>query len=141
MSAKYFLDTNILVYTFDPRDRRKQRVANHLVATALQTQQGVISFQVVQEFLNVATKKFSRPLSYEDAQAYLASVLTPLCSIHSSTALYENALGLAARWQFSFYDSLIVSAAEQAGCDQLISEDLQHKQQIGNMRIVNPFVG
>lgn len=140
MSAKFFLDTNIIVYTFDVRASQKKRRAQELVEHALRTQEGLVSTQVVQEFLNVATSKFSVPLKSSDAQQFLQEVLAPLCSVFPSIDLYRQALVLQQDTQYSFYDSLIIGAAIQAGCDTLYSEDLQHSQHIRGLRILNPFL-
>lgn len=139
MSAKAFLDTNVLVYTFDRREQAKRRRARELVAAALRDGSGIISFQVVQEFLNVARKKFAVPMSTVDCSLYLEDVLRPLCQVHSSVELYEQALDVSERWQFSFFDSLIIAAALAGGCDVLYSEDLQHGQRIRELTIVDPF--
>jgi predicted nucleic acid-binding protein len=139
MSANYFLDTNIVVYTFDSGAPKKKRRAQDLLEQALRTQEGVVSTQVVQEFLNVATTKFSTPLTLLDVQQYLHDVLTPLCTIFPSIDLFRQALILQQDTRYSFYDSLIISGALQAGCGFLYSEDLQHDQQIRGLRILNPF--
>ena len=140
MSAKFFLDTNIVVYTFDVRAPKKKRRAQELVEQALRTQQGVVSTQVVQEFLNVATRKFAVPLKLSDTQQYLQDVLGPLCLVFPSIDLYRQALILQQDTQYSFYDSLIIGGALQAGCDMLYSEDLQHGQHIRGLQILNPFL-
>lgn len=137
--SRYFLDTNIFVYTFDDRDLSKRDRARSLVESALQDQNGVISFQVIGEFLNVATTRFAVPLSFPDCAAYIDSVMSPLCEVHSSVALYLDALDIQERWRFSWYDSLIVAAALEADCELLLSEDLQHGQKIRDLRIENPF--
>lgn len=80
MPAEFFLDTNIFVYTFDRHDAEKRARAQDLVERALGTGDGVVSSQVVQEFLNVALRKFERPLSDEQTLRYLREVLDPLCS-------------------------------------------------------------
>jgi len=140
MNDKFFLDTNILIYTFDSREPAKQQRANELVIRALKTRQGIISFQVVQEFLNAARRKFASVLSSLDVQTYLVQVLTPLCQVFSSIDLYVRALEIAERWQYSFYDSLIIATALQANCQILYSEDLQHGQVIQGLTIINPFL-
>ena len=140
MSAKFFLDTNILVYTFDSRATRKKGRAQDLVDQALQSQDGVVSTQVIQEFLNVATTKFHRPLTLHDAQRYLQEVLAPLCIVFTSIDLYRQALDLQHETRYSFYDSLIIGGALQAGCQTLFSEDLQHGQHIRSLQIINPFI-
>ncbi len=139
MNAKFFLDTNIMVYTFDAGAPQKKRRAQELVEQALRTQVGVVSTQVVQEFLNVATSKFSAPLTFSDAQQYLQDILAPLCTVFPSIDLFRQALILQQETHYSFYDSLIIGGALQAGCDTLYSEDLQHGQQIRGLRILNPF--
>jgi len=87
MNDKFFMDSNILIYTFDSHAPRKQKKARELVATALKTQKGIISFQVVQEFLNVATRKFETPLTEAEAEKYINQVLTPLCEVFANIEL------------------------------------------------------
>lgn len=139
MNDKFFLDTNVLVYSFDSSAPRKQNVARALIRRALSHQSGCISFQVVQEFLNVATRKFARPLSYQDCNRYLHEVLAPLCQVFPSVDFYSHSLQHADRWKYSLYDSLIITAALQANCRILYSEDLQHGQGIHDLTITNPF--
>lgn len=136
----FFLDTNIFVYMFDPRDLAKQRRARQLVGHAIETDAGCISYQVMQEFLNVLTKKALGPSTRTEISTLLDKYLAPLCRMHSSVALIHRALDLQERWQYSFYDSLIIAAALQAGCTTLYSEDLQHGQKIETLTIVNPFL-
>jgi predicted nucleic acid-binding protein len=140
MSAKFFLDTNIFVYTFDEGNPGKRERAREIVAETLSGPRGIISYQVVQEFLNAALKKFSKPLTAADAERYLTIVLEPLCAVFAGFELYHQAIDIANRLKYSFYDSLIIASALQAGCSVLYSEDLQHGQKIGGLRILNPFV-
>ncbi len=140
MSGKFFLDTNILVYTFDADAPAKQQTARRLISTALNTQQGFISYQVVQEFLNVATRKFSPPLTLTDADTYLQKVLTPLCEVFPCMAYYSKALEISKRWGYALYDAMIITAGLNAGCETLYSEDLQHGQTIQELTIINPFL-
>ena len=140
MSAKAFLDTNILVYTFDSHDLAKRETARTMVGSALRDRTAIISFQVVQEFLNVATRKFATPLTEADSALYLKQVLNPLCEVHSSIDLYQDALDIQERWKYGFYDSLILAASLAGGCDLLFTEDLQHGQKIRDTTIINPFL-
>jgi len=137
----FFLDTNILVYTFDSTAPVKRDRARALVQSALKTRMGRISTQVVQEFLNVAMRKFAIPLGPKDAEDYLRVVLTPLCRHSPDPDFYQRALVLASRASFSWYDSLIVQSAQDLGCRVLHSEDLQHGAVLGNLRVENPFQG
>ena len=139
MPVEFFLDTNILVYTFDEASPEKRMKARALVEHALEHQTGVISYQVMQEFLNVATRKFTPPLSAIQALRYLDEVLEPLCRVFSSNELYRKAIGIQDRWRCSFYDSLIIASALSAGCNTLYSEDLQASQSIESVTIVDPF--
>jgi predicted nucleic acid-binding protein len=139
MSGADFLDTNVLVYVFDRRDARRRGIAEGLLNHALERGSAVISFQVVQESLNVVTRKIRPALAAEEAEAALRGILAPLWQVMPSTALYARGLGLQARLSLSFYDSLIVAAALEAGCKRLLSEDLQHGQRIEGLRIENPF--
>jgi predicted nucleic acid-binding protein len=140
MIDRFFLDTNIFVYSFDQSAPAKAQRAAHLIREALTTQKGVISYQVVQEFFNVALKRFSQPMQAAEAVQYLSTVFRPLLAVHSSQALYADALQLHAQSGFSWYDSLIVSAAIQARCDLLFTEDLQHGQRFGTLQVRNPFL-
>jgi predicted nucleic acid-binding protein len=140
MSDRFFLDTNIFVCSFDLTAPAKARKATQLIRKALTTQKGVVSYQVVQEFFNVALRRFARPMQSNDAEQYLSTVFRPLLAVHSSQALYAEALHLHAQSGLSWYDSLIVSAAIQARCDLLLTEDLHHGQRFGSLRITNPFL-
>ena len=139
MSAKYFIDTNLFVYSFDDRQPLKKERALALIQEALKTGRGMISTQVIQEFLNVATQKFSVPMKIEGARTYLRLVMNPLCQIYPSLALYESCLELQAETKYSFYDSLILAAAVQGGCEILYSEDLQDGQVVRGVKIANPY--
>jgi len=140
MSGRYFLDTNILIYSFDSGQAAKARRAQKLIGDALTTNSGVISYQVVQEFLSFALRRAARPMTASDAAQYLERILRPLLSIHSSPSLYAEGLYLYERYQLSWYDSLIVAAAIQGNCDLLYSEDLQDGQRFGKLLVRNPFV-
>ncbi|MBN1408790.1 MAG: PIN domain-containing protein [Calditrichaceae bacterium] len=140
MSDKYFIDTNIIVYSFDKSVPNKSDIAKNIIAGALELSKGIISFQVIQEFLNVALRKFKSPVTFPDCAKYLNLVLEPLCDVFPDIELYYRALDVMERWQYTFYDSLIISAALRGNCTILYSEDLQHNQKIENLTIINPFV-
>ena len=140
MNDKYFIDTNIIVYAFDDRQPDKQAHSLSLITDALQTGNGIISWQVIQEFLNVATRKFKVPLKPEDAKLYLQKVLHPLCQVFPDLDIYLKALDIQLKTNYSFYDSLILAGALREGCTILYSEDLQDGYQVDGLRIVNPFI-
>ncbi|MBD3309523.1 PIN domain-containing protein [candidate division KSB3 bacterium] len=139
MKDKYFLDTNIFVYSFDTLNPGKRKIALDIISKALTQSKGIISYQVIQEFMNVALRKFKVPLGSNDCQKYLTVVLEPICEVYSSIDLFHKALEITERWHFSFYDSLIISAALKAECSVLYSEDIQHQQEIFDLQIINPF--
>ena len=134
-----FIDTNVFIYLFDETNNRKRTIADRIVKTALETRTARISHQVVQETLNVVTRKLPSPMTAENAQRFLVQVLAPLWQIMPNIALYRRGLDVQARYGFSFYDSLIIAAALESGCTRLYSEDLQHGQQIEGLIIENPF--
>lgn len=140
MRDRYFLDTNIFVYSFDSSFPDKQEIAIRIIKDGLIADHSSISYQVVQEFINVSTKKFASPLTHEDCLIYCTKVLFPLCAVYSSQQLFTNALDIARRWKFSFYGSLIIASAIGADCTILYSEDFQHNQKIQDLTIINPFI-
>jgi predicted nucleic acid-binding protein len=140
MSARFFLDTNIFVYSFDQTAVAKNRRAAQLIREAVSTRKGIVSYQVVQEFFNLALRRFAEPLSVPEAEQYLGAVFRPLLAVQSSPALVSEALRLTDRHRLSWYDSLIVAAAVEGGCGVLYSEDLQHGQRFGQLKVENPFV-
>ena len=139
-AERVFFDTNIVVYCFDTLEPRKQARAKDLLAQALNSQLGIVSYQVVQEFCNVACKSRRLQLPQERILAYVNLVLQPMNQVGSSPALIESALMLRGEHGFSFYDSLIIASAMQAKCQVLYSEDMQHMQRVGSLQIVNPFL-
>ena len=139
MSAKYFLDTNILVYSFDHSAPAKQKKARQLFDDALEQDTGVISSQVVQEFLNVATKKFKVKFNRRDIHTFLEDVLLPLCVVFPTPKTYARSLDISEETGFSFYDAMIMAGAQEAGCGVIYSEDLQHGRAVDGLKIIDPF--
>lgn len=140
MSGKAFLDSNVFIYSVDHRDPIKQSIANDLIRGLAVDSQAVVSYQVMQEFFNWALVKSSSKLTAAEAQSYLNITFRPLQIIPPSITLISDAIRIQERYRLSWYDSLIVSAAQQAGCSILYSEDLQHGQQFGAVTVRNPFL-
>lgn len=140
MSDRFFLDTNIIVYSFDQSSVPKAEVAERLLRQGLVTRKGAISYQVVQEFFNVAHRRSPGPMRLEEAQQFLSTVLRPLCIIHSSPALFHKALQLVDRFRVQWYDALIVAGAIEAKCGILYSEDFQNGQKFEGLEVRNPFL-
>ena len=139
MSVRFFLDTNIFVYSFDRSSPAKAQRSTHLIRQAVATRKGIVSYQVVQEFFNVALRRFAQPMTIAEAEQYLGTVFRPLLAVQSSQALYSEALGLKDKHHMSWYDSLIVAAAMEGRCSVLYSEDFQHGQRFADLQIENPF--
>jgi len=140
MTGRFFLDTNIFVYTFDSRLPAKRKKAAQLIRRAVDTGQGVVSYQVVGEFFNVALRRFSPAMSFAEAEQYLVTVFRPILAVQSSPAIFLAALRIASKDKLGWYDSVIVAGAIESGCDVLYSEDLQDGRKIENLRIQNPFL-
>ena len=139
MNGRFFLDTNIFVYSFDTSATAKLRRSMQLIRQAVATGKGVVSYQVVQEFFNVALRRFAPAMTVAEAEQYLGTVFRPLLAVHSSPAFFAEALRLQDRYRLSWYDSLILTGAIEARCSILYSEDMQHGQKFGDLRIENPF--
>ena len=133
MNVKTFLDTNIIVYAFSQSSPAKAKIAQRLVADGASDKLAIISYQVVQEFINVALRGFRIAIVRSDLESLLLTALFPMMAISSSPALVVEALRLQSANQQSWYDSLIVAAAIQGRCEVLYSEDLQHGRRFGDL--------
>jgi predicted nucleic acid-binding protein len=140
MNVKSFLDTNIIVYAFGQSFPEKARIAQRLIADGAADKQAIISYQVVQEFINVALRGFRLAIVKSDLESFVVAALFPMMAISSSPSLVIEALRLHNQNQLSWYDALIVAAAVQGGCKVLYSEDLQHGRRFGDLVIQNPFL-
>jgi len=134
--AKVFLDTNILVYTIDKKDRDKQDQSRNLIKRISSDHVPVISTQVLQEFYNAITSKLK--VDQIVAKNVLHSYRN-MEIVSADLVLIEQAVDISVLFQLSFWDSLIVAAAEQANCSILVTEDLNDGQKIRGIEIVNPF--
>jgi len=137
----FFIDTNIFVYALLASEPLKKQRAVQLLEQALATHSGCISYQVIQEFANVATRKFATRFTADECQQFIDAAMQPPNRVASSTELMYAALALQTSTGYGFYDCLILAGALQSGATTVFSEDLQHNQLIdGSLRIVNPFL-
>lgn len=132
-----FIDTNVLVYADSADAADKQTRATALIASHLRAGSGVISTQVLHEFVAAALRKLGLPLDVLRARLHLYSRFE---TVNATPSAVSDALDLHVLHQVSFWDALILQAARQSGCVQLLTEDLQADKVIGGVRIVNPFV-
>lgn len=131
-----FIDTNIVVYANDSSDTTKQQVALDLIMAAMRSGTAVISTQVMQEYAVTASSKLDQALPVVMHQLHL---LETLKVVVVTPGLVRRALEISALYVISYWDSLIVAAAESAGCSRIISEDLNSGQSYCGMPCMNPF--
>jgi predicted nucleic acid-binding protein len=139
MSAnKTFIDTNILVYAYDVSAGIRHETAKKLLAGLWNSGLGVISTQVLQEFYVTITRKLPKAINPRIAKEIVTDLLEwEVVTIEGPMIL--DAMELNQKHSFSFWDSLIIAAAEKAGCTLLLSEDLASGRSIGKIKIKNPF--
>ncbi len=137
MSAPDFLDTNVLVYGYDPTKPRKQRIAQELIRKAL-AGEIVISVQVLAEFAATLLHKVS-PAARPEVLISVLDALAPITTIPNDSEMVRRALQVRAQYGLHFYDGMIVAAAERAGCKRIWSEDMNPGQQYFGILVENPF--
>ena len=138
MSEKYFVDTNILIYAHDRSTGVKHERACKLIETLWTNGQGVLSTQVLQEVCVNLRRKAARPPSADELRSLIHDYMSWEIVVNTPEAVIQ-ALEIEARYKTSFWDALILQAAEQAGATVLYSEDLADKQNYGTVRVVNPL--
>lgn len=138
MTAKVFVDSNVLIYAHDGDAGLKQKRAAERLDGLWDNGCGRLSTQVLQEFYTNVTRKIKRPLARSVAREvirnygiWVESAITPSTVVRASE--------ISETWTISFWDSMILAAAEQDGADELLTEDLNHGQVIAGVRVVNPF--
>jgi predicted nucleic acid-binding protein len=140
MSDKHFVDTNILMYAHDASAGGKHARAKALVEELWRDRTGVVSTQVLQELSVNLRKKVRRPLDAKATRDIVADYLTWQVVVNGGESILE-ALDIEARYQISFWDALLVQAAQASGVEILYSEDLSDGQTYGSVRVVNPVKG
>lgn len=138
MKGDFFIDTNIIPYGFGD-ESKKRTISRSLMAYALRTGKASISLQVIQEFCNIALKKFQKAFSPSELRDYVRVSLHPLCKIYPSFELLDRALRIYENHRLSYFDSLILSAAVEGHCRYLLTEDMNDGQEIEGVTILNPF--
>jgi predicted nucleic acid-binding protein len=138
MIEPVFVDTNVLVYRFDAAHPEKQRAAEAWLERLWETRTGRLSFQVLREFYITVTKKLAGRLDSGQARLAVRSLLA-WHPAPSSSRIIETAWDLEDRHSVSWWDALIIAAAQEQSCSILLTEDLQEDQRFGSLRVVNPF--
>ena len=131
--ADVFFDTNVLLYLLAAATAKAD------IAEALIAKGGVVSVQVLNEFVSVASRNLG--MSMGEIREVLEPIKTICTVVPLTVDTHERALDVAQRYRLSFYDSMIVASALDAGCKKLYSEDFQHGQVFNKwLKVVNPFV-
>ncbi|MFN2444837.1 MAG: PIN domain-containing protein [Vicinamibacterales bacterium] len=138
-TAPIFVDSNVLVYVRDSADKEKQRRAEAWMVELWRSRRGRLSTQVLTEFYVNATQKLRPGLDRETARADVRG-LSAWQPVMLDSAVFDEAWRIQDRIKLSFWDALIVGTAQVAGCRYVLTEDLQHAQEIAGVRIVSPFV-
>lgn len=138
MKDKVFLDTNIIVYAHDRSSREKHAVAREIMDHLWESRKGVISVQVLQEFFVCVTKKIGKPLHLKNARTIL-EYLSTWDVVVNDKYITLKAIDLQEKYQFSFWDSLVIQAAIQGKARILFSENLADDQVVKDIKILNPF--
>ena len=138
MTATVFVDTNVLVYSRDASEPQKQEQALAWMTHLWQTRTGRLSFQVLQEFYVTVTTKLDPGMDARHARREVRSLL-PWRPVPVDSQVIEGAWATQDRYKLSWWDSLIVSAAQVADCQYLLTEDLRSGQKFGAVQVVNPF--
>jgi predicted nucleic acid-binding protein len=138
MSDRYFVDTNILMYAHDTAAGEEHARAKALVEDLWQNRSGVVSTQVLQELAVNLRRKAKRPLDARATRDVVSDYLAWQVVVNGGDSILE-VLELEARYQISFWDALVIQAAQTAGADVLYSEDLSDGQRYGSVKVENPF--
>jgi predicted nucleic acid-binding protein len=138
MTARCFLDTNVLLYVHDTLDERKCRISSHLMLALGRAFSFVVSPQVLNEYYKVAV---SKPGQYERRSLYRDNVrrLRTACTAPYDIDVVEAAWGLQDITNYAWWDLMIIASAIKAGCRYLLTEDMAHGHELGDLTIVNPF--
>jgi predicted nucleic acid-binding protein len=139
MSGKCFVDTNILVYAHDRSTGVKHERARQLIESLWSSGKGVLSTQVLQELCINLRRKSVHPLTLDEVRRLVQDYLSWEVVVNKPDAIL-SALEVESRFRISFWDALIVHAAESAGAEILYSEDLASGQQYGTVQVVNPLL-
>jgi predicted nucleic acid-binding protein len=140
MAQKYFVDTNILIYAHDRSAGEKHNRARQLIERLWASGEGVLSTQVLQELCINLRRKVARPPSVEEVRQLLQDYLSWEVVLNKPESVLQ-ALAIEVQYKISFWDALVLQAAETAGATILYSEDLSAGRRYGSIQVMNPLVG
>ncbi len=139
MTVKVFVDTNILVYAYDRGAGDKHVQAQRAIEELWEEGNGVLSTQVLQEFYVNVRRKARRPISIISARSLIADYMAWDPIVNDGTSILE-AMDAEGRHKISFWDALIIVAAQKGEADVILSEDFSHGQMFGSVQVMNPFL-
>jgi predicted nucleic acid-binding protein len=139
MSAKVFVDTNVLVYSRDTSEPEKHQQSMAWMTHLWKTRIGRLSFQVIQEFYSTVTTKLQPGMDILSARADVQSLFA-WRPIPVNADVVQGAWLIQDRYKLSWWDSLIVSAAQIGDCGYILTEDLQENQNFSDVLVINPFL-
>jgi len=137
MTAPVFVDSNVFLYALDEADPKKRQAARNWRAELWKSRRGRVSFQVLGEFYVNALRK--QPAARDEVSAEVRDLLA-WNPVIADGILLEQGWKIQDRYQFSYWDALIVAAAKVCGCRYLLTEDLQSGQKLDGIEVVNPFL-
>ena len=137
MTARSFLDSNVLLYAYDPRDPAKRQIATVVMERLSAGRRGVISTQVLGEFFSIATRKLGMPV--QSVRERLAHLTTQFEVIGISVEVVWEAVRIAGKHRINFWDAQVLAVARMHQIPLVLSEDMQDGGVIDGVRIMNPF--
>lgn len=138
MADRVFLDTNVLVYAHDWDAPDKKTRSQELIFGCLRDGSGVVSAQVLSEFFVTITRRVATPMPATQAKKEIV-LLSTMATVDIDATLVIRAVDMQEHWQLSYWDALILAAAERAGCQTVYSEDLSDGQSYGVLTVRNPY--
>ena len=138
MTDLFFVDSNVLLYRRDSSSKAKQKRADEWLRVLWERGTGRLSVQVLNEFYVASTQKLKPGLTQREAREETRDFFT-WNPVPVSSEVVESAFDIQTRYELSYWDSLIVSAARFANCRFLLTEDLQDGQEISGIKVINPF--
>lgn len=140
MSDRYFVDTNILMYAHDTSAGEKHVLAKALVQELWERRSGVLSTQVLQELVVNLRREAKKPLDADSAREIVSDYLSWHVVVNTGESIL-GAMEIESRYQVSFWDALVIQAAQASGAVILYSEDLADGQHYGGLQVKNPLRG
>jgi predicted nucleic acid-binding protein len=137
MSYMNAVDTNILIYVHDPREKKKQDIASDLVVNLAD---GVLVWQAVCEFLSASRKLAALGYDFDQAVKDIRALMTQWTTALPSWQILDRAVSLLQRYSLSYWDSMLIAACLEAGVETLYSENFSGYDEIDGLKIINPFL-